>query len=136
MDDDWTQTYTELGYIYCRICQEWHRPPECYIEGEAVLTSYQQRPWLRQMTWTFDPDTGAGILEAVVEQGDQMFQQRWEGLVAFGPDLEVEEIVPHICPLPHLINRLPSSLREFHLNFRVDLEGAQSSTQTISTFSD
>jgi hypothetical protein len=43
MDDrsegsDWDQTYRDLGYEWCRPCQEWHRPPECPINeaGEPV----------------------------------------------------------------------------------------------------
>jgi hypothetical protein len=35
---DWSQSYRDLGYDWCRPCQEWHRPPECAIDqdGEPV----------------------------------------------------------------------------------------------------
>jgi hypothetical protein len=37
-DEEWAQTYRDLGYAFCRPHQEWHRPPECAINqnGETV----------------------------------------------------------------------------------------------------
>lgn len=34
--DDWDQTLRELGYVDCRPCDEWHRPPECWITEEGT----------------------------------------------------------------------------------------------------
>jgi hypothetical protein len=30
--DDWSQTYNDLGYSWCRPCEEYHRLPECVVD--------------------------------------------------------------------------------------------------------
>lgn len=34
--DEWDIAFMQTGYSYCRPCGEYHRPPECVIEGELV----------------------------------------------------------------------------------------------------
>ena len=43
--DDWHQTYVELGYLYCRPCREYHRPPECAINEYGQALDPDGRPW-------------------------------------------------------------------------------------------
>lgn len=34
--NEWDQALIEAGYIPCRPCNEWHRPPECWITEEGI----------------------------------------------------------------------------------------------------
>lgn len=34
--DPWDQACLDLGYAWCRPCQEWHRPPECWIDQDGT----------------------------------------------------------------------------------------------------
>lgn len=31
-DDEWDPVLISLGFVLCRPCNEWHRPPECWID--------------------------------------------------------------------------------------------------------
>jgi hypothetical protein len=38
--DNWDRAYWDTGYVFCDVCDDWHRPPArreyCAIEGEVV----------------------------------------------------------------------------------------------------
>lgn len=39
--EDWSWAYLNAGYVFCGVCDEWHRPPVrtgpgCFIEGQLT----------------------------------------------------------------------------------------------------
>lgn len=38
--DEWTSVYADLGYVWCRPHEEYHRPPECAIRADGSTA-----PW-------------------------------------------------------------------------------------------
>jgi hypothetical protein len=33
---DWDRVLLDAGYIWCRPCADWHRPPECWITEDGT----------------------------------------------------------------------------------------------------
>jgi hypothetical protein len=45
MTDEWDQVLLDVGYINCRPCDEWHRPPECAIDDQGRALRWDGVPW-------------------------------------------------------------------------------------------